>query len=645
MRSFLDLAQQACGHTKEKPCKDFIKCCLNEVDCEASDAVRQEQAELVKIAHRESRQYDAYITLCKGTGCVSSGVNRLSEKLDAILDQQGLKNQTYVVETGCHGFCEIGPIVTVVPGEACYCRVTEDHVEEIIESHILRGEIVDKLLFAKGVVKSSDIPFYQKQKRRVLSNAGEIDPENIDESIARGTYLGLTRALFEKTPEQIIDDVIRSGLRGRGGGGFPTGKKWLFCRNAPETTKYLVCNADEGDPGAFMDRSILEADPHRMLEGMVIAAFAIGVSEGYIYVRAEYPLAVKRMSTAIDQAREYGLLGKNILGSGFDFDIEICQGAGAFVCGEETALISSVEGKRGMPSVKPPYPAEKGLFEKPTNVNNVETFANVPLILRHGVDWYADVGTAGSKGTKIFALTGKVKHTGLVEVPMGITLKEIVFDIGGGIIDDKAFKAAQTGGPSGGCIPADLLDLEIDYDSLRQAGAMMGSGGLVIMDEKTCMVALAKFFLNFTRDESCGKCIPCREGTMRMLELLEGITDGKTDDEQDMQRLDTLSQVIIDTSACGLGQSAPNPVLSTLKYFLDEYQAHIVDKKCPAGACKSFIAYTILANCKGCGVCKRACPVECISGDKKEMHVIDQDKCIKCGTCLEKCKFEAVGIH
>lgn len=645
MKNFLDLAREAGIHSPETPGRDFIAFCLDPSGFDVSDTVKQQQAEILGIARKTSTTYQAYITMCKGTGCVSSGQKRLRKRFDEILQQKGLADRVRLIETGCYGFCEKGPIVSVNPGEVFYCDVQEQDIDELVEKHIVGGNVVERLLFAPDAVKVGDIAFYRKQERRVLANAGIIDPDAIDEAIASQTYLGLTKALYDTSPEEVIDAVKRAGLRGRGGGGFPTGKKWEFCRTGSQDPKYVICNADEGDPGAFMDRSILEADPHRMLEGMIICGYAVGSSQGFIYVRAEYPLAVKRITRAIEQARQYGLLGKNILGFGFDFDIEICQGAGAFVCGEETALISSVEGKRGMARVKPPFPAAFGLFGKPTNVNNVETYANVPLIFNKGVDWYAGVGTKGSPGTKIFALTGKVKNTGLVEVPMGITLREIIFDIGGGIIDDKQFKAAQTGGPSGGCIPEDQLDLAIDFDSLKSVGSMMGSGGLVVLDENTCMVDLAQFFLRFTQGESCGKCIPCREGTTRMLEILESITAGKTDDPEDIRRLETLSSVIITTSACGLGQSAPSPVLSTLKFFGDEYRNHIIDKKCPAGTCKNFIQYFILSNCKGCGACKRVCPVECISGEKKEVHRIDQEVCIKCGSCFEKCKFEAVGIQ
>jgi NADH:ubiquinone oxidoreductase subunit F (NADH-binding)/(2Fe-2S) ferredoxin/Pyruvate/2-oxoacid:ferredoxin oxidoreductase delta subunit len=645
MNTLLSLARQANIHSPQQPGKDFISFCLNPGDFDVDPAIRQQVEELLGVARRTSPRYQSYVTMCKGTGCVSSGEIRLKKRFDEILKDRGLTECVRIIETGCRGFCEKGPIVSISPGEAFYCEVQEADIDELVDRHIIGGSIVERLLFAAGAVKENDIAFYRKQERRVLANAGVIDPENIDEAIACETYLGLTKTLFSHSPEEVIDAVSQAGLRGRGGGGFPTGKKWELCRKSTQNPKYVICNADEGDPGAFMDRSILEADPHRLLEGMIICGYAIGSPEGYIYVRAEYPLAVKRIIRAIEQAREYGLLGKNILGSGFDFDIEICQGAGAFVCGEETALISSIEGKRGMPRIKPPYPAVFGLFGKPTNVNNVETFANVPLILNNGVEWYSAMGTDGSPGTKIFALTGKVKNTGLVEVPMGITLRDIIFDIGGGIIDDKEFKAAQTGGPSGGCIPADQLDLQIDFDSLKEIGSMMGSGGLVVLDEHTCMVDLAKFFLQFTKGESCGKCIPCREGTTRMLEILEKITAGKTDDPEDIERLKTLSDVIIKTSACGLGMSAPNPVLSTLHYFEDEYRNHIIDKKCPAGTCKNFLSYVILASCKGCGACKRVCPVACITGEKKELHTIDQEVCIKCGACFEKCKFEAIGIQ
>ncbi len=645
MKRFIDLEFNGIKHSPSSPNKDFIKYCVGLNTENVSETIEKDRQEIISVTERKSASYVAYAVFCKGTGCVSSGEPKLKDRFVEELKKRNLEDKVYIVESGCKGFCEMGPLVSIFPNEAFYCQVSADDVSEIIEQHITNGKIVERLLFDKCCQKEEDIDFYKKQVRRVLGNAGQIDPENIDEYIANEGYLGLTKAIFEKSPDEVIQEVLDSGLRGRGGGGFLTGKKWQLCKQSEGDTKYVVCNADEGDPGAFMDRSILEADPHKVIEGMTIAAYSIGSSYGFIYVRAEYPLAVKRISIALEQAREYGLLGENILGSDFSFDLEICQGAGAFVCGEETALISSIEGKRGIPSVKPPFPTTSGVFGKPTNVNNVETYANVPLILNKGADWFSAIGTDGSKGTKIFALTGKVLHTGLVEVPMGISLRDIIFGIGGGLIGGANFKAAQTGGPSGGCIPEDLLDLQIDFDSLKEIGAMMGSGGLVIMDEHTCMVDLAKFFLNFTQHESCGKCIPCREGTKRMLEILERITEGRTEDLEDIDRLNTLSTVTIKTAACGLGQSAPNPILSTLKYFHEEYVQHIKDKKCKAGVCKNFVSYYITEKCIGCGACKRVCPVDCISGERKEQHLIDQEKCIKCGSCQAKCKFNAIEIR
>ncbi len=648
MTTFLEIAKKSCNHTKENPCKDFIKCCLNQCKhCKENEEITQSRKDIIETTHRKSKKYKAYVALCKGTGCLAAGENKVYKRLIQILEEKGIRDDVYIIEAGCRGFCEMAPIIEVFPNEAFYCKVQEEDLEEIVENHIMHGQVVSRLLYEQDIYKqrSDDIPFYQAQTRRVLSNCGIIDPENIDEAIAMGGYLGLTKALSMK-PDQVINEVLKSGLRGRGGGGFPTGQKWKYCRMSPGETKYLICNGDEGDPGAFMDNGIMAGDPHRMIEGMIIAAYAIGAKDGFIYVRAEYPLAVERLNKAIEQAREYGLLGKNILDSGFNFDIELVLGAGAFVCGEETALMSSIEGKRGMPWVKPPYPAQEGLFEKPSNVNNVETYANVPLILKHGWEWFANVGTEGSKGTKIFSLTGKIRNTGLVEVPMGITLKDIVYDVGGGIIDDKKFKAAQTGGPSGGCLPESLINIQIDFDSLKSSGAIMGSGGLVITDEETSMPEFAKFFLSFTQHESCGKCIPCREGTKRMLEILERICKAEGVPE-DIEKLQTLGRVIIETSACGLGSSAPNPVLSTLRYFMDEYNSYIYDKKPPKGVkteYKGFIKYNILENCIGCGACKKVCPVNCISGDRKQIHKIDQDTCIKCGACYEKCKFSAIAV-
>ncbi|HOC06087.1 MAG: NADH-quinone oxidoreductase subunit NuoF [Bacillota bacterium] len=591
--------------------------------------------------------YRGHVLVCAGTGCVASGSRNVQAEMEKQLEAFNLDKEIKLVETGCHGFCEMGPIVIVYPEGIFYCRVQPEDVKEIVEEHLLKGRPVKRLLFKNQITEEmvphyKDIDFYKKQNRIVLGNCGFINPENIKEYIARDGYEALAKALTQMTPEQVIEEIKAAGLRGRGGGGFPTGLKWEFARKAPGDKKYVICNADEGDPGAFMDRSILEGDPHALIEGMAIAAYAIGSDEGYIYVRAEYPLAIKRLKIAIAQAHELGLLGEDIFGSGFNFKLNIKEGAGAFVCGEETALIASIEGRRGEPRVRPPFPANKGLWGKPSNVNNVETFANVPRIIARGSQWFASMGTEKSKGTKVFALTGKVKNTGLAEVTMGITLREIIYDIGGGIIDDKKYKAVQIGGPSGGCIPEELLDLPIDYDSLISAGAMMGSGGLVVMDEDTCMVELARFFLNFTQMESCGKCTPCREGTKIMLDILERITKGEGK-EGDIELLQSLAETIKSTSLCGLGQTAPNPVLSTLRYFRDEYEAHIKDKRCPAGACTALASYRILEDkCIGCTSCARVCPAKAISGEVKKPHKIDPAKCIKCGACIETCKFNAI---
>ncbi|NLM52939.1 MAG: NADH-quinone oxidoreductase subunit NuoF [Firmicutes bacterium] len=586
------------------------------------------------------------ILLCAGTGCISSGSLGVKEALLKELEKRGIADQYEVVTSGCHGFCEQGPIVIVHPEDIFYCRVQAEDVPELVEEYLLNNRVVERLLYKDPVsgehIKNHlEIGFYAKQLRRVLRNCGVIDPENINEYLARGGYEGLKNAL-QLSQLEVIEEVKKSGLRGRGGAGFPTGLKWEFTYKAQGDKKYVVCNADEGDPGAFMDRSVLEGDPHAVIEGMLIAAYAVGADEGYVYVRAEYPLAVKRLRLAIEAANRHGFLGKNILGTDFSFQLKIKEGAGAFVCGEETALLASIEGERGMPRPRPPFPANAGLWGKPTCLNNVETFANIPLIFRLGAEEYAKVGTERSKGTKIFALTGKINNTGLAEVPMGITMREIIFDIGGGIKGGKKFKAVQIGGPSGGCLPEEKLDLPVDYDSLTAAGAMMGSGGLVVMDEETCMVDLARFFLTFTQKESCGKCTPCREGTKRMLEILERITQGNGEDG-DLEMLEDLAVTIKDTALCGLGQTAPNPVLSTLRYFRDEYEEHIYEKKCRAGVCTNLVSYYIVPEkCVGCTLCARNCPVNAISGERKSPHEIDPSVCIKCGVCYEKCKFNAI---
>ena len=591
--------------------------------------------------------YRSHVLVCGGTGCTSSGSEQIITELEKEIKAVGLEEEVKVVKTGCFGLCALGPIMIVYPEGSFYSRVHPEDIKEIVDEHLLKGRIVKRLLYSETVeddhIKSlNETDFYKKQHRVALRNCGVINPENIDEYIAVDGYQALGKCLTEYTPEQVIQVIKDSGLRGRGGAGFPTGVKWSFAAANQADQKYVCCNADEGDPGAFMDRSVLEGDPHAVIEAMAIAGYAIGASQGYIYVRAEYPIAVKRLQIAIGQAREYGLLGKDIFGSGFDFDLDLRLGAGAFVCGEETALMTSIEGKRGEPRCRPPFPAVKGLFGKPTVLNNVETYANIPQIILKGADWFSSMGTEKSKGTKVFALGGKIHNTGLVEVPMGTTLREIVEEIGGGIPNGKKFKAAQTGGPSGGCIPAEHLDVPIDYDNLIAIGSMMGSGGLIVMDEDNCMVDIAKFFLEFTVDESCGKCTPCRVGTKRLYEMLDKVTKGQGTLE-DLDKMEELCYHIKANSLCGLGQTAPNPVLSTLRYFRDEYVAHVVDKRCPAGVCKELLSYEIdPTKCNGCTLCSRVCPVGAISGTVKQPHTIDKNKCIKCGACMEKCKFAAI---
>jgi NADH-quinone oxidoreductase subunit F len=612
-----------------------------------NSAAALEKAERDIVAGRDPNK--PCITLCSGSGCVAYASEKVSLAFEDEINKNGLATKVDLRRTGCHGFCEKGPLVVIYPEEICYVQVQPEHVPDIVSETVVNKQIIEKLLCAdpftaEKIIRESDIPFYKNQTRLVFGSNSHIDPANIEDYLALGGYGSLAKALHGMTPQQVVDEIKKSKLRGRGGGGFPAGRKWDLCSNAPGDTKYVIVNADEGDPGAYMDRSLLEGNPHSVIEGLLIGAYAMGSHQGYIYVRQEYPLAVANVGIALEQAEEHGFLGENILGSGFDFNITVHRGAGAFVCGEETALIASIEGRRGMPRPRPPYPAVSGLWGKPTNINNVETWANVPMIIDKGADWYTSIGTEGSKGTKIFSLVGKVNNTGLVEVPMGITLRDIIYKIGGGIPDGKAFKAVQTGGPSGGCIPEEMIDLPVDFDELIKAGSMMGSGGMVIMDEDTCMVDTARFLVAFMQDESCGECVPCRLGTKRMLEILTRITEGEGK-EEDIELLQELSGGVKDASLCGLGQTAPNPVLSTLRYFRDEYDAHIKEKRCPALVCKALTSHYIEpSKCMACLLCLRGCPTGAVVGAKNRIHYIDQDKCNGCGTCFDVCpdRFDAV---
>ncbi|WP_366922907.1 NADH-quinone oxidoreductase subunit NuoF [Metallumcola ferriviriculae] len=646
MENLMSACCSKCTHDQSDPCKDYLLCRTEGPICHDSEECRAKRQALIDKVHLSAEKSNRRVLICAGTGCVASGSRDVQQVMLQAVKDAGITDCEVSI-TGCHGFCEQGPIVIVEPEGVFYGGVSADDVEEIVEKHLKNGELVERLFFTEPNSGDKDkyyrdIMFYKKQERMVLKNCGHINPEKIDEYIVTGGYSGLIKTFTDFTSQKVVEEVKTSGLRGRGGGGFPTGLKWQFTAQAQGDVKYVVCNADEGDPGAFMDRSILEGNPHAVIEGMMIAGYAVGATEGYVYVRAEYPLAIKRLERAIAQAEEYGILGGNVLGSGFSFKLKIKAGAGAFVCGEETALLNSIQGERGMPRVRPPFPANEGLWYKPTLLNNVETYANIPIIMEKGGDWYASRGTEKSKGTKVFALTGKINNTGLAEVPMGITLREIIFDIGGGIKDGKKYKAVQIGGPSGGCLPEEQLDLPIDYDSLISAGAMMGSGGLVVMDETTCMVDLARYFLTFTQNESCGKCVPCREGTKRMLEILTRITEGDGQ-EGDIETLERLAKSIKNTSLCGLGQTAPNPVLSTLRYFRNEYEAHINKKWCPAGECKALTVLKIdPEKCNGCTRCARNCPVEAITGEVKQVHEIDPEICTNCGTCIENCRKEAI---